>query len=763
MSNKRREKKRKSLSHTQREVRHHKTRRHSQADKSIISTIFRNKQKKEDKKQLPPRMITGWRLWLFRFIALTIFPVLLLLLVEFSLRIVGYGFSPHAIIKFQVDGREARCDNIKFGWRFFPRNIARESEPFIFPAEKPDNTYRIFILGASAAQGTPEPAFNFGRILQKMLHDQYPAVNFELINTAMTAINSHVVLQIAKDCARCDPDLFIIYLGNNEVTGPYGAGNVYTLPLANLPVIRMGIALKAARLGQLLTNLAGSVGAQKNTPKVWLGLEMFLNNQVRANTPPLEAVYRNFQRNLKDIRRIALKSGSKIIFCTVGSNLKDNPPFASLHRPDLNLTEKKKWNDIYRQGVEFELKGDYADAVERYLEAAKIDDHYADLQFRLGRCYWAASEYEKARERYIRARELDTLRFRADMRINNIIRSVATRREAEGIYLTDTTEVFEKNSPHATPGQELFCEHVHLNFKGNYFLAKAVFEQVEQILSPNLIKSQQVDKRQILTEDDCAERLAYTGWDRYQIADKVLNGFIKNPPFTNQLYQQKRVKKIERNIEDLKMYLVPEALENVALQYRQAIQKSPSDWRLHWKYGKLLTEGLKDYQAAAEQGRLVRQFLPHSYLVNTALGAVSRGLGDIDQVVAQYQEAIRIKPTCIDAHYYLAWAYQKQGRIDESIEYYSKTLQLQPTHVLAYNNLVEILYSRDSIDQGIEVCHKALLFVPDSAILHCNLGIMLDKQGNRTEAVKELNTAVKIDPNSPKIRRVLEAILKKGN
>ncbi|NIO83550.1 MAG: tetratricopeptide repeat protein, partial [Candidatus Aminicenantes bacterium] len=41
------------------------------------------------------------------------------------------------------------------------------------------------------------------------------------------------------------------------------------------------------------------------------------------------------------------------------------------------------------------------------------------------------------------------------------------------------------------------------------------------------------------------------------------------------------------------------------------------------------------------------------------MGAVSRGLGDIEQVVAQYQQAIRIKPTCIDAHYYLAWAYHK--------------------------------------------------------------------------------------------------------
>ncbi len=747
MSAKRRAKKRKSLSHTQREVRHHKTRSHSE----------------EDKKQAQPTTITGRRLWLFRLAALTIIPALLLLLGELSLRIAGYGFFPHAIMKCQVDGRDAYCDNVKFGWRYFPKNLARDFESFTFPAEKPDDTYRIFILGASAAQGTPEPAFSFGRILQEMLKDKYPEVNFEIINTAMTAINSHVVLQIAKDCARYDPDLFIVYLGNNEVTGPYGAGTVYTLPVANLAVIRTGIALKATRLGQLLTSFADLVGAQKDTPRVWLGLEMFLNNHVQADTPPLETVYRNYQKNIEDIRRIASKSHSKIIFCTVGSNLKDSPPFASLHRPDLTPAEMKKWDDIYRQGAEHELQGNYTGAIERYLEAAKIDDRYADLQFRLGRCYWADTEYQKARERYIRARELDTLRFRADTRIINIIRDTAAGKAAEGIYLTDTIEVFEKNSPHATPGQELFYEHVHMNFKGNYFLAKALFEQVEKILPPNLAKIQGTDKRQILTEDDCAERLAYTGWDRYLIADKVLNNFIKKPPFTNQLYQQERVTQMEQNVEALKRYLAPEAIENVVLQYRQAIQKSPSDWRLRWKYGKLLTEGLKDYKGASEQLRLLRKWLPHSYIVYTALGAMSRGLGDIDQAVAQYKEAIRIKPTCIEAHYFLAWAYHKQDRIDESIEYYYKTLQLHPTNVSAYNNLAEILFRQGKIDQGIEVYRKGLLFVPNSSILHCNLGVLLDRQGNRNEAIKELNTAIRIDPNSPKIRRVMEVILKKGN
>jgi tetratricopeptide (TPR) repeat protein len=504
-------------------------------------------------------------------------------------------------------------------------------------------------------------------------------------------------------------------------------------------------------------------GTEKKAPRIWRGLEMFLDNQVRADTPPLEAVYRNYQKNIEDIRRIASKSGSKIIFCTVGSNLKDCPPFASLHRSDLTPTEMKKWDDIYRQGTEHELQGDYTGAIERYLEAAKIDDRYADLQFRLGRCYWAAAEYKKARERYIRAREQDTLRFRSDTRINKIIYEVAAGRIAEGIYLTDTAKYLEKNSPYETPGQELFYEHVHMNFKGNYFLAKALFEQVEKILPPNVVKIHGTDKRQILTEDQCAQRLAYTGWDRYQIANKVLNDFIKEPPFINQLYQQERVTQMEQNIEELKRYLAPEAMENVVLQYRQAIEKSPSDWRLRWKYGKLLTEGLKDYKGAAEELRLVRQRLPHSYIVYTALGAVYRGLGDIDQAVAQYKEAVRIKPTCIEAHYFLGWAYQKQDRIDESIEHYSKTLQLHPTHVPAYNNLVEILFRQGKVDQSIKVCRKTLLFVPNSAILHCNLGIILDKQGNRPEAIKELNTAIKLDPNSAKIRKVMETILKKGN
>ncbi len=194
MRGKREKNNRKSSSRAKKDIKRRRTRRHLPAEKKIISTISRSEKKQKDVKKVAQKPITGWRLWLFRIIALTVIPTLLFLLLEITLRVVGYGFPAAATVKCELDGKDAYCNNIKFGWRFFPRNISRDSVPFIFPADKPHDTYRIFILGASAAQGVPDSAFCFGRFLQVMLRQRYPQVNFEVINIAMAAINSHVVM-----------------------------------------------------------------------------------------------------------------------------------------------------------------------------------------------------------------------------------------------------------------------------------------------------------------------------------------------------------------------------------------------------------------------------------------------------------------------------------------------------------------------------------------------------------------------------------------
>lgn len=446
-----------------------------------------------------------------------------------------------------------------------------------------------------------------------MLQDRYPAVNFELITAATAAINSHVVLEIARDCARHQPDLFIVYLGNNEVVVPYGAGTVFAPLSSNLSFIRIQIALRATRLGQLLTNLLESIGIARGSPQFWGGMEMFLREQVPADDRRLRTVYHHFRRNLEDISDLAKKDGPKIIFCTVASNLKDCPPFASQHRRDLSETDKRTWDDIYQQGVVHESAGNYAQAIECYLAVIKIDNHYADLWFRLGRCYWAMGEFDKARDSYISAEELDTLRFRAENQINKIIRDVAGGREADGVYLVDAVESFKNSSPHGVPGEELFYEHVHLNFSGNYLLAKTIFCQVEHIL-PQWVamrKARSSPAESVLTEAQCAQRLAYNDWTGYNIAYAVLNAHLKQAPFTNQIYHDEQVRQFEQKLRALKAGLTPEALKDIAAQYRQAIEHEPADWMLRWQYALLLVN-LKEDIAAAEQYRSVLKRLPPS-------------------------------------------------------------------------------------------------------------------------------------------------------
>jgi len=732
MPDKHRKKVKKSPTHTKREV-----------------------QRPKNKDKIAPPLVTGRRLWLFRIIAVIVIPALLFLLLEVSLRVIGFGFPTTIVVKSKINDELCYNNNFKFAWRFFHPNIARTTEPFVFPVKRSQDSYRIFVMGASAAAGTPDGAFCFGRMLQVMLRRQYPKTNFEVITAAMPAINSHVVLEIAEDCTRYQSDLFIVYLGNNEIVGPYGAGTVFSTMSSNLSIIRMGIAFKATKLGQLITNLLGSVGAG-NAPKIWRGMGMFLEKQVRAGDNSLEIVYNHFKRNMQDIRGLAQRSDIKIIFCTVPCNMKDSPPFASLHRPDLTDAEKESWDEIYRRGIECETDGNYAEAIELYLQAASIDDRYADLQFRLGRCYWEVGEYDKAQAVYILARELDTLRFRADTRINEIVRDTAGNKTADGVYLVDAVKVFEENSPYRIPGEELFYEHVHMNFKGNYILAGAIFEQVQQIL-PERIKSCRADDVALPTEAKCSRDLAYTDWDRCSIAEKILNDYIKQAPFTNQLYQNERIRRMEIQIESLKAAISPELINQVESEYRRAIEQRPSDWWLHWKFGQLLEDLGKD-NAAIAQYRTVLNFLPHHYEALAVLGLLCGKGGDIDSAVRYNLQSVRIYPTFAESHFNLGFAYHLKRDYDKAVEHYSMVVRLVPDRAEAHNNLGLALFQHGKIDKAIRAYRNGLKFVPDNSELHYNLGIVLQEHGQRDQAIKELEAALKIDPNSAKVRKVLNAV-----
>jgi len=188
---------------------------------------------------------------------------------EMALRISGYGYSPHFARRVTLpNGEKIWRENRWCTAPFFSPALVRRPLPFRLTEKKAPGTYRIFVLGSSAAMGDPEPSFSFARILESMLRSAYPGTRFEVVNAAITAINSHIVRGIAEDCARLEPDLFIVYEGHNEVIGPFGPAGVFTSFLRHESLIRAVIWLKGTRTGQLISALGRALKGEHGTTRM---------------------------------------------------------------------------------------------------------------------------------------------------------------------------------------------------------------------------------------------------------------------------------------------------------------------------------------------------------------------------------------------------------------------------------------------------------------------------------------------------------------
>ena len=701
-------------------------------------------------------VISGRRKWLFRLAAMTIPLVLFFVLLETGLRLGGYGYPTSFFVG--PDSHGSYKTNDCFGWRFFPRSIARSPLPYPI-STKPAGTIRIFVLGSSAALGTPKDAFSFGRILEVMLNNKYPETRFEVLNAAMTAINSHVALEIARDCAAHQPDLFIVYMGNNEVIGPYGPGTVFQRWSPNLSLVRANIWVKATRIGQLIDNVFGYFRSEKGQPAEWGGMEMFLANKVAADDERLGAVYKNYRRNLLDICKIAQKAGAGVILATVATNLRDCPPLASLHRSDLDAEHLTKWESIYKAGIKLEADQQWPEAIAQFEEAAKIDDRFADLDFRLGRCLSAAGRFSDTRDRFILARDLDALRFRADSRINAVIHEVATEQKSSGVYLADAEKDLANSDlvPHGIPGEELFLEHVHLTFDGNYLLARAVLDKVCEAL-PKAIRSGKTDP--VFTRQQCADALVFTPLDEYQMAEAI-EELTSKPPFTNQLDHEVRQAAAVKRTEKLrKLAATPQAFQAAWNAYEAALRKSPDDVDLHIHFANLARQ-FGRFDVASEHLIFAAQERPWIPLLCTTLADTLKQAKRYDEAVEYYQKALvlQIKPDSVETHNELGKLLFCLGRTQEAIEQFKEALNIKTDHADAQHNIGIALASLGQTNDAITHLRRALELKPDNEVAHYTLGMLLFRLGQTDDAVIHLQKSLEIKPDYADAHKLLGEVL----
>lgn len=491
---------------------------------------------------------------------------------ELVLRIAGFGYSTQFFrLEKDAEGRTWWRENRWVTAPYFPPDLIRRPQSIRLQNPKPAATYRIFVLGSSAAMGDPEPAFSLARQLERLLRDAYPQIHFEVVNAGITAINSHVVRALARDCAKLEPDLFIVYEGNNEVIGPFGPGTVFSPFLGSAGAIRAGQIVKSTRTGQLLAAAARRLGPAKTELGDWGGMQMFLKNEIDRDDPRLITTQALFRENLRAITESGRGAGAGVFVCTVLTNQKDFAPFVSRHRAGITADEKAKWQALFEVGTEQALR-----------EALAIDDHFADLHFRLGRLYLTQNRLVEAKACFQQALDLDVLRFRTDSNLNQVIRGLAN----EGLRVVDLAAAAEKQSASGIIGDELLYEHVHLNFQGTYLMAQELFRQT----SAKLVETGKIEKAasDVLSLAEARRRLGYSVYEQAMIM-KELQARFGRAPFTAQSDNAARLRLYaDRAVVAARVLAKPETKEGLVELYEAALAASPGDWMLQRNAGMAL-------------------------------------------------------------------------------------------------------------------------------------------------------------------------------
>ena len=585
-----------------------------------------------------PEHLSGGRLWLIRVTAVVLVPALFFGLLELSLRLAGFGYSTSYFLPSEIEGEDFLIPNTTFTYRFFPPDLARRPMELRMAAEKPPGTYRIFLFGESAAYGDPHPLYGVGQQLEILLQERFPGTYFEVVSTAMTAINSHAILPIAREVAQLDGDLWIVYMGNNEMIGAFGPGTAFGLKALPLGIVRAILALKSTRTGQLMDALIRDLRSDGKTPEQWGGINMFSKNLDYADSGRLVA-YNNFRGNLQDILDVAVRAEVPVLLSTVGSNLKHTAPFNSMNSDDLKAAQLSEWESHYNKGVALEAKGSFVEALEQYSLASAIDPSHAELQFRMGRCHLETGNPALAQASYTKARDHDGLAVRADTRINKIIRDTADRHAVDQVMLIDAAKLLAADSPDGIPGRKLFYEHVHYTIDGNYRLARKLAEKVAMKLSSNITAT---DERQWVDADFCADELALTLWDQYKVW-RDMTQRLSAPPHKGTLnyeaniaYSEAQTKAVVSQIdlkttpkEDREMYL-------------RAIAKRPDDNWLHTHFAQYLA-GNGELSSAISELEVVCELLPDLEWPHLFLGQYLGGANRYDEAAESFKRALEIR------------------------------------------------------------------------------------------------------------------------
>jgi tetratricopeptide (TPR) repeat protein len=139
-------------------------------------------------------------------------------------------------------------------------------------------------------------------------------------------------------------------------------------------------------------------------------------------------------------------------------------------------------------------------------------------------------------------------------------------------------------------------------------------------------------------------------------------------------------------------------------------------------------------------------------LDNSALAHLMKGVdlenaGQIEQAIAEHEEAVLEDPMLAQAHANLISLYARANRADKAEQAYRATVAINANLPQSHYDYGVFMISRERFPQAEAAFREALKSSPNYAEAHSNLGAMLEHRGGFEEAAREYQAAINSKPN----------------
>ncbi|MEH8019192.1 SGNH/GDSL hydrolase family protein [Rheinheimera muenzenbergensis] len=415
------------------------------------------------------------QIWLFRAIAIML-PLLLLLAAEWLLRL---GFATERVALFipHPAAPAYLVTEPDITRRYFAANAARppvKMEPGFILQDKPANSIRLVVQGGSTAAGYP---FGVGASLAGMLEQRLKRTladkHIEVVNTALSAVNSYTLLDLSDDILAVAPDAVLIYAGHNEYLGILGVGSSYLTsqsPTATL----LWLKLRQLELYRSLEHGYQALLRPADTPdekRRTVMATVARHKDIALHSERYQAGLQQFEQNMRLLLQKYQRAGVPVYLATIASNLAAQPPFNSLPPPPDQLAQLQKIAGILQQNAANSA------ALQQLNTLAAATTESASWHYQLGQLYLQLQQADSAKQHLTLARDLDLLRFRAPSAINDIIRRLAAEYDA---VLVDAEQALAAQSEHGIIGKKMMLEHLHPSIEGYFVLADSFYQALYQ-------------------------------------------------------------------------------------------------------------------------------------------------------------------------------------------------------------------------------------------------------------------------------------------